>query len=79
MLMLEKEFDYYLAHQAELVKKYKGRFLVIRGAQVVGDYATRVEASKKSSSKYAPGTFLIQECQPGKNSYTYTFHSRVAF
>jgi len=33
--MLGKEFDYYIAHQDELVKKYNGKVLVIKGEQVM--------------------------------------------
>ena len=37
-IKLEKEFNYYLANQNELMKKYDGRFLVIIGEEVVADY-----------------------------------------
>jgi hypothetical protein len=77
--MLEKEFKYYLDHQDELVKKYNGRILVIRGNEVVGDYATTEEAYFKSQEQYELGTFLIQKCSPGDKDYTLTFHSRVTF
>ncbi len=77
--MLQKEFQYYLDHQKELVKKYDGRFLVIVGEKVVNDYKTELEAYEDSIRKYKPGTFLIQYCSPGTESYTQTFHSRVAF
>ena len=36
--MLEKEFTYYLDHQSELVEKYNGKFLVIKGEDVIGVY-----------------------------------------
>lgn len=77
--MLEKEFKYYLDHQAELVKKYNGRFLVIKDESVVGDFATMEEAYFDSVQKYELGTFLIQECTEGDKAYTQTFHSRVVF
>ncbi len=41
---LEQEFQYYLDNQDELVKKFKGRFIVIKGCQVVGDYDSDVQA-----------------------------------
>ncbi len=77
--MLEKEFKYYLDHQAELVEKYNGRFLVIKDESVVGDFATMEEAYFDSVQKYELGTFLIQECTEGDKAYTQTFHSRVVF
>jgi hypothetical protein len=77
--MLDTEFSYYLEHQEELVKKYDGRFLVIIGEEVVGDYDTIDHAYFQSKEKYKPGTFLIQKCSPGDKDYTLTFHSRVSF
>jgi len=78
--MLEKEFRYYLDHQNELVKQYNGRVLVIIGDKVVGDYDDFEQALTKSiDNKYQIGTFLIQECSPGEDAYTQTFHSRVIF
>ncbi len=35
--MLDTEFKYYLENQAELVKKYNDRFIVIIGNEVIGD------------------------------------------
>ena len=75
--MLEKEFQYYLRHQNELVLRYNKRFLVIVGQQVVGDYDTFVEAVTESQKKYQKGTFLVQRCSEGSKDYSYTYHSRV--
>lgn len=77
--MLEKEFKFYKDHQAELVKQYNGKFIAIVGEQVVGDYVTELEAYNEMKKQYPVGTFLIQHCLPGEDSYTQTFHSRVAF
>jgi hypothetical protein len=77
---LEKEFDYYITNQSKLVKKFNGRVLVIVGKSVVGDYDSVQKAYFESLKKYKPGSFLIQKCYPGKDSYTQTFHSpRVIF
>ncbi len=75
--MLEKEFKYYLEHQNELVQKYDGRFLVIVGEAVVGDYATFANAYAYAQKKYELGTFLIQKCTEGDKDYTAKYHSRV--
>ena len=76
---LEKEFKHYLAHQDELVAKYNGRFIVIKDEAVIGDYATELEAIRETQKSHALGTFLVQKCEPGNQSYTQTFHSRVVF
>ena len=77
--MLNTEFDYYRKHQDELVKQHNGKFLTIIGAEVVGVFKTELEAYTEMKKSHAVGTFLIQLCSPGKESYTQTFHSRVAF
>ena len=76
---LEKEFKYYIDHQDELVKKYNGKFLVIKNCKIIGIYDTELEAITKTSEKKELGTFLVQKCEPGTESYSQTYHSRVAF
>lgn len=76
---LEKEFKYYIEHQDELVKKYKGKHIVIKGKKVIGSYNSDIEAVEETSKSEKLGTFLIQKCEPGKDNYTQTYHSRVAF
>lgn len=77
--MLEKEFKYYIDNQNELVKKYLGKFLVIIGEQVVGSYDSYEESLSESQKKYEIGKFLIQQCLPGEDNYTQTFHTRAIF
>ena len=77
--MLKTEFDYYRKHQDELVKQYNGKFLAIIGEEVVGVFETELEAYTEMKKSHTVGTFFIQLCSPGKESYTQTFHSRVAF
>jgi len=76
---LEKEFKYYLDHQDELVKKYNGKFIVIKDCRVIGVFDTQLEAIEKTTEKHKLGTFLVQKCEPGSDSYTQTYHSRVSF
>lgn len=76
---LKKEFDYYIEHQDELIEKYNGKFIVIKNQQVLGAYDSEVEAITTTTSEHELGTFLIQKCEPGSDSYTQTYHSRVSF
>jgi hypothetical protein len=76
---LEKEFQYYLKHQDELVAKYRGRVIVIKDSKVIGDYDNEAVAVQETQKSHALGTFLIQRCEPGSANYTRTFHSRVSF
>lgn len=76
---LEKEFRFFLSHQEELVGKYKGKFIAIAEESVLGAYDSEIEAVRETSKTRPMGTFLVQKCEPGENSYTQTFHSRVHF
>jgi hypothetical protein len=77
--LLEKEFQYYLDHQEELVKKYNKKFIVIKGGKVLGSYNSDLEAIQETTKEHKLGTFLVQKCEPGQNSYTQSYHSRVSF
>ena len=76
---LQKEYEYYSAHQKELAEKYEGKFLAIKGQKVIGVYESDLEAVSKTAQQHEKGTFLIQKAEkPGKTS-AQTYHSRVAF
>jgi hypothetical protein len=76
---LKPEFDYYREHQADLVEKYNGKFIVIKNRSVIGVYNSQAEAITETRKSHEMGTFLVQKVEPGTESYTQTFHSRVAF
>jgi hypothetical protein len=76
---LEKEFKYYVENQAELAKKYSGKYIVIKNQKVIGVFESEIEAVEKTSANHELGTFIVQKCEPGKESYTQTYHSRVVF
>ena len=76
---LQKEFDYFLANQEELARKYTGKVLVIKDQSVIGVFDSELEAIQETSKKHELGTFLVQKCDSTEESHTQTFHSRVAF
>lgn len=77
--VLKKELEYFKTHQKELVKDHEGKFLVIKNQQIQGVYETEMEAYSDAQKKFELGTFLIQKCESGQESYTQTFHSRAVF
>lgn len=78
MVALEKEFNYYLEHQEELIKDYNGKFIVIKDGKVLGAFASALEAIETTTEQHELGTFLVQKCEHGNASYTQTYHSRVS-
>jgi len=75
--MLEKEFEYYVEHQDELVRKYSGKILVIKDQKVIGVFENEIEAINEASRDNEIGTFFVHRCEPGEQNYTMSFHSRV--
>ncbi|MDY0388283.1 MAG: hypothetical protein RBT65_14420 [Methanolobus sp.] len=72
------EFNYYISHQEELVSKYKGKFLVIKGEKVT-PFDTMEEAFDWGVKNIGIGKFLMQRCDSGEENYTQQFHSRAVF
>lgn len=79
MNTLKDNFNYYIEHQTELVKKYNGRFLVLKDCEVVGDYDNERDAYFASVERYCLGNFIIQYCSEGSSAYTQTFVNDIAF
>ena len=77
--MLKDELEYYIAHQEELVDKYHGKVLVIKGLRIIGIYDTPLQAYLDTKKTYEPGTFLIQQCENGPEAYTVTLSPLMAF
>ncbi len=57
--MFNEELSYFIAHQEELVGKYKGQVLILRGKQVAGVYPSQLEAYIDGKNKYGLGNFMI--------------------
>lgn len=76
---LKDEFQFYLDHQSELVKKYEGQVVVIKGGRILGAYADELMAITETQKSEELGTFLVQKVSKGDQDYTETFHSRVVF
>lgn len=76
---LQQNFEYFINHHDELVKLYNGKFVVIKDEHVLAAYDDEMEAIEETQKNHPLGTFLVQLCTPGEQSYTQTFHSRVAF
>ena len=76
---LKKEFEYYLAHQSELVKQYEGKFIVIKNGTVLGAYDDELAAVTTTQRDHKLGTFLVQKVTKGDSAYSQAFRSRVVF
>ena len=76
---LQQEFRFYIEHQDEMVKKYNGKFIVIKDEIVLGAFDDELTAVTETRKAHELGTFLVQRVSPGDAAYSQTFHSRVIF
>jgi hypothetical protein len=76
---LEKEFRYFLEHQSDFLPEHEGKFLLIRDQRLVGTFETEAQAINAGIERFELGSFLVQRCERGEESYTQTFHSGVVF
>jgi hypothetical protein len=67
---MQKLFRFYKEHQADFVKKYLGKTIVIKDYEVVAVYVDEWEAARYASEMYEPGSFIVQQVTPGTGAYT---------
>ncbi|MCX6544144.1 MAG: hypothetical protein NTV05_06970 [Acidobacteria bacterium] len=77
--MFDEELRFFIANQDRLVTEHRGQFLILRGPQVVGAYPTLLDAYADALRRFAPGTFMLQRCEPGPEAYTVTISTRDLF
>jgi len=70
MCGLSTNLRFFIENQDALVSRYGGRVLLIRDAQVVGDYDSALQAYAEGAARFELGTFSIQRCEPGPQAYT---------
>ena len=74
---LDKEFGWFLDNQAELVKKYNGKFVVIKNFKVIGAYESYTGAIDETIKTEKLGTFIVQKCGINPANYVSVVHSGV--
>jgi hypothetical protein len=75
----EAELRFFIDNQEELVKKFAGKVLVIKGKTLLGVYNSSLEAYSETLKSHKVGTFMIQPCMPGPEAYTVTITSTSIF
>ncbi len=73
------EFEFYLAHQDELVKQYDGRYIAIKDQAMLAAYDSELIAVTETQKSHELGTFLVQKVSAGNSEYSQTFHTRAVF
>ena len=60
-LILEVESQFYESKREEYVEEFPDRFLLIYGAELIGDYETFSDATDEGVRRFGPGPFLVRK------------------
>jgi hypothetical protein len=68
--MFEKELQWFINNQNELVQQYNGKHLAIFEQKIVGVYDSFKDACHGTKKNGLTGKAQIQYCIPGEEAYT---------
>lgn len=69
--LLETEVNFFQSHLADFQKRYPGRYLLVHGRKLHGDYDTFEEAVNEGARRFKAGPFLVrQTTQPNELAQT---------
>lgn len=70
--VLEQETAFYERERAALAAKYPDRYLLIYGDSLIGDYATREEATTEGGRRFGGAPILVRFAGEGTPVFTST-------
>ena len=73
MATLDREFEFYQDNKERFLSEYQGKFIVIKGEEVIGVFEDQMEAVEETRKKHQLGTFMVKEVVEND---TITFRSR---
>lgn len=59
--LLKKELQTYEARKAELIGKYEGKFALIKDADVLGVFDTKLDAIRQGYERFGRVPFLVKQ------------------
>ena len=77
-LLLESQYDYYKTHEAELLKRYEGKHLVISDMLQVYAFLSPKEGYQFGVKNFGAGHFLLHKCVPGSLNIVHTINNCVS-
>jgi hypothetical protein len=64
LTMLEQELHVYDEHLSEWLGQYRGRFVLVKGAELVGVFNTVDEALAEGARRFGLSSFLVRRVEP---------------
>ena len=77
---VDQNYQWFRSNHRRLLRRYRGRYIVVARAAVVGDYDNEDQAICETiRSGIRPGAFIVQRCVPVSEEERAVFHSCVSF
>ena len=75
MAELDLEFEFYRSNKQDILSKYEGLVVVVKGNKILGAYDSEKEAIDETIKEHPLGTFLVRRVT--REDDVAFFHSRV--
>ena len=72
---LKEEYIHYQTIREDLAINHAGKYVAIKGREILGFYSSYMEAAKALYSEYEQGSVFIQEIKSGKDSHVGIIHT----
>jgi hypothetical protein len=63
MAVLEQELKFFAENKTEWLKVYSGKFVLVKGQELVGVYDNAETAIGEGAKKFAPESFLVRQLE----------------
>ena len=67
---VDRQFQFFLDNQDELVLSYDGKIIVVQNNSVKGAFDSTLDAYLYGKRNFELGTFIVQKCISGPEAYT---------
>ncbi len=71
MKYLDKETETFEKNKEELLKSDKGKFVLIKGNDIIGSYDTELDAVNSGYEKFGEEEFLVKKIEIIEEKYNY--------
>lgn len=72
---LREEYEHYQTIHEDLAKEHTGRYVAIKGREILGFYSDYLAAARALYPEHKQGSVFIQEIKSGKDAHVGIIHT----
>lgn len=72
---LMEEYEYFESTREDLAKEHAGKYVAIKGTEILGFYRDYMEAARALYPEHKQGSVFIQEIKSGKDAHVGIIHT----